>query len=112
MIAVFIYVICDHISPYVLTPAPPSGSSGTTWTSGSQLRTTLHSPIDPVQMTSLKVTLHGQGAAISPPLLPRTLTVTRVDSQLIVTSQDMCTDAETMLDKETIVFRPCGAPEN
>ncbi|XP_043201132.1 inactive pancreatic lipase-related protein 1-like isoform X4 [Amphibalanus amphitrite] len=82
-------------------------SSGTSWSSGTQLRTTVHSPIDPAQMTSLKVTLHGQGAAVSPPLLPRAVKVTRVDSQLTLTSQDLCTETETLQDKETMVLRPC-----
>ncbi|KAF0312307.1 Phospholipase A1 member A [Amphibalanus amphitrite] len=85
----------------------PGWSSGTSWSSGTQLRTTVHSSIDPAQMISLKVTLHGQGAAVSPPLLPRAVKVTRVDSQLTLTSQDLCTDTETLQDKETMVLRPC-----
>ncbi|XP_043201128.1 pancreatic triacylglycerol lipase-like isoform X1 [Amphibalanus amphitrite] len=85
----------------------PGWSSGTSWSSGTQLRTTVHSPIDSAQMTSLKVTLHGQGAAVSPPLLPRAVKVTRVDSQLTLTSQDLCTETETLQDKETMVLRPC-----
>ena len=58
-------------------------------------------------MASLKVTLHSQGAAVSPPLLPRALTVTRVDSQLTVTSHELCTETETLQDKETMVFTSC-----
>ena len=99
----------EHHSMTCLISLP---SSGTSWSSGTELRTTLHSPIDPADLTSLRVTLHGQGAGVRPPLLPTGLRVKRVNTQLVVTAEDLCTETERLEDKETMVFRPCGEEES
>ncbi|XP_037094257.1 endothelial lipase-like [Pollicipes pollicipes] len=86
----------------------PGWSSGTVMTPGVEIRTTLHSPVDPSDLASLHLTWHAQGSGGPRVLRPARLRVRRVDAELRVTTDELCGDAAEVSDKETVAFRPCA----